>query len=1427
MPGSHVDQLLEEYLRVINDKDDQIHRLLREAQEAEAAASQRDAASTATQQRLSEQLHSKSRKLKEAEVQAARDEENVRELSLAADALKTQLQECERRADAHAAAAAEAAERVHRLEGALSAAQEALSTAQAHKATSDEEWAATQQQLHAQTTAAADLKTELAAATKAADAARAQEQQLRARMEEMMPRHAHAAELAALEATLATERAERKQRDDALQEALSKQEVEHRATQQALRKANLDVEELTASLQATAKALEAARHRLDTTGLTAQQVERELRDEAVRCRRAHAEAVERVGELERSLARSQEAVQRASAELQATTVQLERTKAAAERTQDGAQAQLRTLQEQVRQLQDEADRTRRALDARERAAQDGVDGIARAREEAARVQAELRERLATATAAATSRAEECGRLQQQLGRAEAELVDAQRRAVADERGVAHKLEELHAGVQRLQGLLQDREEEGRRAELLHGKEVQKLQHDHAVAVEDLRRRHDSEVRDVQTRLDLARAELGERTGGTKGLEKELHHIAEVRQELQSEMTRMRNAIEAKENTIQALRHEVDKQQAEVSQLTQKLAAQERSAAAGRQRLEEAERAQLDAKAAQERTAEQLAVAKKATESHAAAAASLEAQLSRRDAAIAALRRDVEDGVEAKQAALKEAMLKRAQRDKAALALAAAEERASRAEGEQCAAVQELQRLQRTIEERAEDARRLREATEQREAECARLVRHAAEVEALAKRTADELRQSVHERDETLQRLRAEQATVLPHLNEEKGKSLVLLERLQHQQEVSRMQLDAAEQRARGLEEAAAARETEMEALLADKARTAQQLTEGQARVAALTATLEGREHKFQQRKEEVQKALRQIEETRTASAVAVERAAQETAAAAAVRDKYKKEKAKMESLLQRMEERVRESTRLKKTDHQRASELAEKLAEAEAALRRLQDSAESRIGEVKSRCEDMCRQHEASFRGAASDAAAVEKRAAALQVQLVEAQRRAAAAEGSLRELQRHVAAARAVALEEYAEEVTDMKRTCIDLVLRAHRGTITRAVSAAKDGWSAVQSTAAHCSASVRDTERQLARLQVEHRAELRALEEAHTRRAEVAAAASHEAVQRLQRELVEAERRVAAQREATQRADGDREERGRAAQESVAQLAALLELEKRQNASLRERLAAEEGKRGAEAQAALEERRALQRSHDKLKRQLEDRVVEVQHSEDELRELRAEVAALQRVLAEKERVAKQETERAGKEQERVATAAAASAAAEQRCAELQKQLDFMRGQLETARCSHERVVKEHQATQRNRDTRLDGVQAELTTTLAEGRRFQRDIEALQQRVAELTKEVQALRRQEAGVLGQLQARKAEVSALRERCANLESLKNISEATLAETQLRERDLMDKIEELRNAQQLMQLCFDKQQEQLEVGRRLRQQDAVQRSRFSP
>jgi chromosome segregation ATPase len=132
-----------------------------------------------------------------------------------------------------------------------------------------------------------------------------------------------------------------------------------------------------------------------------------------------------------------------------------------------------------------------------------------------------------------------------------------------------------------------------------------------------------------------------------------------------------------------------------------------------------------------------------------------------------------------------------------------------------------------------------------------------------------------------------------------------------------------------------------------------------------------------------------------------------------------------------------------------------------------------------------------------------------------------------------------------------------------------------------------------------------------------------------------------------------------------------------------------------------------------------------------------------------------------------------------------------------------------------------------LRRTQQQLAGAQDESRRLRLDLEALQEKVRSLEGQLDAKQRElsqmhdrEIELVTDVSHRKSEIATLRERYANLESLKAIGDSNFSELQSRERDLMEKIEEMRSTQNMMQMCFDKQQEQIELSRRLRTDTSV-------
>jgi len=124
---------------------------------------------------------------------------------------------------------------------------------------------------------------------------------------------------------------------------------------------------------------------------------------------------------------------------------------------------------------------------------------------------------------------------------------------------------------------------------------------------------------------------------------------------------------------------------------------------------------------------------------------------------------------------------------------------------------------------------------------------------------------------------------------------------------------------------------------------------------------------------------------------------------------------------------------------------------------------------------------------------------------------------------------------------------------------------------------------------------------------------------------------------------------------------------------------------------------------------------------------------------------------------------------------------------------------------------------------QMQLTSDKEEAKKIKFELDLVMRKSANAeeqlhhyVRELNDLRDNEALLQQQLATERTQLATLKERYANLESLKSISDNTVRELQVREREQLEALETMRSSQHMMQMCFDKQQEQFEQGRRLRQ-----------
>ena len=155
--GAAVDQLLEEYLRVINDKDDQLHRLLRQLEELQAGFRERDEVHKARLKDTTRRLQRSAEQVKTLQEQCAHSEALNGKLVQHSESLKMQLRSSEAKAQELTTSTAQMADRIQKLEEDAAALRSTLSVLATQREKDREAMATRQQLLSAEQSAMAAL----------------------------------------------------------------------------------------------------------------------------------------------------------------------------------------------------------------------------------------------------------------------------------------------------------------------------------------------------------------------------------------------------------------------------------------------------------------------------------------------------------------------------------------------------------------------------------------------------------------------------------------------------------------------------------------------------------------------------------------------------------------------------------------------------------------------------------------------------------------------------------------------------------------------------------------------------------------------------------------------------------------------------------------------------------------------------------------------------------------------------------------------------------------------------------------------------------------------------------------------------------------------------------------------------------------------
>ncbi|CCW65915.1 unnamed protein product, partial [Phytomonas sp. Hart1] len=1036
----------------------------------------------------------------------------------------------------------------------------------------------------------------------------------------------------------------------------------------------------------------------------------------------------------RTIASQEDQLRRGMETLQETRLALERLKGQAETTEKTLQVQLVGMSEKANHHQEEAERYGRQLEAKESALLAATTALNTLKDSSTLANSTLRDQITAANASISVFKEDNERLKYELKQVQLKHQETQSTLSQEVAALRLKIEEYQTTAQTNWQHLRDKEEEIRRLDLIHDKMLKEQKYEHASAMEALCRSKDAELQSTLSRLERCQAELMDHTGGKKSLSQDLERYAERTRQLKEKLISAQSSLASREEMIAGLKRSLEDANGKLFQQDQRHAADVQAEAQLRHRMEEVERDRAEGEKALVRVETTVAARDAIVRKLEETIAKLQENAQIHQTRLQMLDRQVVEQQEAEMISRRE--LASRERDIETLRHRLGQVEAQMEEGQKALkqAQQHTEDARNAVKVMEDETRRLRGDLEGRSAEFKRTAEHAKEIEELARRKSEELRQALETRDEAITTMQRERAAILPRLNEEESKNLVLQEKLQHQKELEQLTVSGLQERIADLELTLQSNAMEMEAAKALQTDLREQIDQFQAQMQTQRGEFAALEKKYLAYKDELRKAHAAHESDKAGALLQGERQESERAALHARCRAFKKEKAKMAAWIAHLEEKLHLSTTTAKAGQERECGLLNDLKASEAALATLRASSPP-PGRLANSLKVV--------RGVEGGGGNFPNNAPAgfFHPGLF-------------------------IRPADYAGEALAMKSAWAGLLLGLHREMMEE------------------IGGYFRQVGKELTRMGEVHRVELTKLREAHrvelTRLRESHRAELAELAESREAELFESHRTkedAMAGMGARHRADftklreDHRGELRRVEEAHRAELTTTKEDHRAELTRLRESHRAELAEVAASREAALLESRRAKEAWEgvkgevaPLRRRLADAQAEGRHHEDDLRELRAELTALQRVCSPpRAEIAKPEE-----------------------------------GQGAPSRAFDE-LRQAHDAANR------------------ELRRLQRYLAGQKERMDGMAGEIRRAQAAEAAALARDQALRSELSALRERCANLESLNHIGEAALTEAGRRERGLSAKLAELRSAQEVMQVCFDKQQEQIEVGRRLREQ----------
>nr|CCC92362.1 putative basal body component [Trypanosoma congolense IL3000] len=1395
----HADQLLEEYLRVINSKDGEIHKLTRLLEEQRHEEKKREGRHKALIQNMEGELDKAVKATRKAEHKYRSCAKQIEQITRDNEKLKDELQvsqhkviETEKAIEVnkkmYEAAVKEKEQEHHSEVLSLRTELEDLKSHQliirkerdeALKSLLESEAKANQIQQKEKTIVALNEAVET----------------MRREMQLMIPAERFSAIVQEHEKAIIALKAASVRECDEMHARLSNEQNEVRKLKDEI----AEMGDLRAQLQA--KIDEISNKLEEAHRLRKQEHEEYIKERAVQ--QAEIEkAVRTVESTAEKVRTTTDQLHDSEANLQLTRQRcrelsdaLEQERGRHDRERDRLTAQMGELHEKIAESKSEVSRLQNQLDQRVANLKECNEAFTSLKEESIRATAAAHEKVAVINVERDRLKEERDRLVFELKESEHQLSMEKERLENAKKEVSARLESANYNIERMRDQLKDKDHQLQILASTHEKRLQELVFEHTNKMGDCQTRQRSELDDVRHRLEETKSRLAEEVANNKMLHNDINTARE-------ELYRIRGECERYASEVRGNVKSLEMANAEISSLRGSLSKQQ-------ELFKTAAECEKDLRLAVERANAQREMEMKKREAIEQTVEGLQKELIGKQNEIQQLQTKINNAhCEHVASELTQCEEKLRESKRCCEKMQQEIDELQHCRDKLQSANDALEKKCKTVEVAQRDAEaelsRLKEGFQLKESECARVALHARDVEDVTRRSCEQLEKELAQRDATVAALQQEAAAV----SEERAKVAVLEERLQHQVDMSRRDVDTLQARVSFLEGELRDCEEKMQMKAEEMVDQFQFLQE---RAANLEEVITQKEKKHLMRKEALRKALQQVDEYSKLRAQAERNLEKVEALRNEELNQYKAEMQQQEEKTKALMEKQQETER----------QLALREREFRTVMNE-QMSIQQRLAVVRDREQVMIGKHAEEVQKLQEKSAELERELTASRMALREADDVKENCLFQMSDVHRKLTGVSSRLLSTFTEDALASKDIFGDFVIsftvRLLRGVnqlTSRGCDSAATHRKEYMEEAHQAQFKLKREMEDLTRL---HADEKQMIIDGKNKEIAKLVQQHGDEVARLRQELADVTARVSHDVE-NQLRDYRRKE-DQFNRDRIELECAYVENThlKEQIAALKDQVCSLEHKLRAEQETAEREKSAQQQQCDRVCHQLNECTKLRSKSEAEVRELHNEIASLQNALHEKEKTIIMEREKGSQTVYELDAVTTANEVLHAQLNDVSKQAQRLKNELATARLEVKQASTAAAAEQQRLEERISDLTRALSTHEKESRRLDRQARNEVKKADVLEKELTECRRRESELACQLQARAMENSSLRERCANLESLKNISDVTLAETRMRERDLFEKIEEMRNAQHLIQLCFDKQQEQMETGRRIHERN---------